>query len=70
MKRENNNEHDELAIMILTRNSDKLGYVSRSKNEVLTRLMDSGKLIFGKIEDKCWKGSWLKLDIKIYLRDI
>ena len=70
MKREQNNKFDPLAILLLSKEGQKLGYVPKNKNEVLARLMDAGKLIFGKIEDKQWHGCWLKLDVKIYMREI
>jgi hypothetical protein len=33
------------------------------------RLMDAGTLLFGKLEGKSWVGGWLKLDIRVFLRD-
>ena len=39
-----------------------LGYVPRVKNEALARLMDAGKLLFGKIESKQWQGDWLQIE--------
>ena len=70
MQREPNNQFDTLAIMLISKDGEKLGYIPQNKNEVLARLMDAGKLIFGKIENKKWIGHWLKLDIKVYLREI
>ncbi|NUP99842.1 MAG: HIRAN domain-containing protein [Armatimonadetes bacterium] len=67
--REPENPHDELAILILTEAGEKLGYVPRAKNEVLARLMDGGKLVFAKLEAKEWVNAWLKLDVRVYLRD-
>jgi len=32
--------------------------------------LDAGKLIFGRIEAKEWKGKWLKIDVRVYLRDL
>ena len=37
--------------------------------EVLARLMDAGKLLFGRLEAKSWVGGWLKLEIRVFLRD-
>jgi hypothetical protein len=70
LRREPENEHDSLAILLLTQKGEKLGYIPREKNEILARLMDAGKIIFGKIENKAWYGKWLKMMIKIYLREI
>lgn len=68
-KRDANNKYDKLAIAIYDEAGNNIGYVPRDKNEVLARLMDGGKLIFGKIKEKQWVNSWLQIDIKIYMRD-
>ena len=70
LKREPNNEYDNNAILILTEEGQKLGYVPQEKNEVLSKLMDAGKLLFGRLDEKSWVDNWLKLDIQVYLRDL
>jgi len=57
-------------MLILTEDGRKLGYVPQEKNEVLSNLMDAGKLIFGRLVEKDWVDSWLKLDVQLYLRDL
>jgi len=69
LKREPDNPHDPLAIMILTEAGEHLGYVPRAKNETLARLMDAGKLLFAKLESKSWQGDCLRVSTHIYLRD-
>lgn len=69
-KREPNNPHDELAILIFDQQGNKLGYVPKAKNEVIARLMDAGKLIFGRLEEKQWFEAWLRLDIRVFMRDL
>jgi hypothetical protein len=69
LKREPTNEHDALAIMIFDEKGNHFGYVPRAKNEVLARLMDAGKLLFGRLESKEWQGDWLKAAVRIFLRD-
>ncbi len=69
LRREPRNPHDELAIMILTESGHHVGYVPRAKNEALARLMDAGKLLFARLDSKCWKNDWLQADIRVYLRD-
>ena len=69
-KRETDNQYDKLAIVILDTKGQKLGYVPRDRNEVIARLMDAGKLIFGKLERKQWHDDWLKVDIRVYMRDM
>jgi len=70
LKREPKNEYDGNAILILTEDGQKLGYVPQEKNEVLSNLMDVGKLLFGKLNEKTWVDDWLKLDVQVYLRDL
>ena len=57
-------------ILILTEDGRKLGYVPQEKNEVLSNLMDAGKLLFGRLNEKTWVDDWLKLDVQVYLRDL
>ena len=70
LKREPKNEYDDKAILILTEDGQKLGYVPQERNEILSRLMDAGKLLFGRLDEKNWVGRWLRLDIQVYLRDL
>ena len=70
LKREPDNKNDAKAILILTEDGQKLGYVPKEKNEVLSNLMDAGKLLFGRLDEKSWMGTWLRLDIQVYLRDL
>ena len=69
LKREPDNAHDALAIMVFAESGTHLGYVPRAKNEALARLMDAGKWIFAKLESKRWEGDWLQAEVQIYLRD-
>ena len=70
LKREPKNEYDGNAILILTEEGQKLGYVPQEKNEVLSNLMDAGKLLFGRLDEKTWVDNWLKVDVQVYLRDL
>ena len=69
LKREPDNAHDALAIMVFDESGTHLGYVPRAKNEALARLMDAGKCLFARLESKCWQGDWLQAEMQIYLRD-
>jgi len=70
LKREPKNKNDNKAILILTEDGQKLGYVPKEKNEVLSNLMDAGKLLFGRLNKKIWVDTWLRLDIQVFLRDL
>jgi hypothetical protein len=49
LRREPNNVHDELAIVILTVTAQKLGYLPKFRNPVLARLMDAGKSLVAEV---------------------
>ena len=70
LKREPKNKYDDKAILILTEDGQKLGYLPQERNEILSRLMDAGKLLFGRLDEKNWVDRWLRLDIQVYLRDL
>jgi len=67
--REPDNKYDKKAIVIKTVDGDKVGYVPRQDNVIFSRLMDAGKLLFGRVSSKDMKGEWLRIGIKVYLKD-
>ena len=67
--REPENKYDEKAIVIKNAHGIKVGYVPKRDNVVFSRLMDAGKILFGKITHKEWQNRWLKISIKIYLHE-
>lgn len=44
------------------------GYIPRAKNEAIARLMDAGKLLFGRLESKEKQGTWLKAEMRVFMR--
>ena len=67
--REPDNQYDPKAIVIKNSNGVKLGYVPQADNIIFSRLMDAGKLLFGRIEDIETRGKWLKIYIQVYLQE-
>ncbi len=67
--RETKNEYDNNAIAIHTQDNNKIGYVPKDKNDIISKLLDGGKNIYAKISDMEWKGNWLKINIDVYLKD-
>lgn len=67
--REPDNQHDPQAIRVETTTNKKIGYIPQQDNLVLSRLMDGGKILFGKVKEKDLRGKWLMVKIKIYLLD-
>lgn len=68
--RDVHNVHDDNAIEVRHKNHVKIGYVPRSDNIIFARLMDAGKLLFGRVVDKEMQGKWVKITMTIYLKDI
>jgi hypothetical protein len=68
IKREGKNEFDKFAVALYYK-TVKVGYIPKDKNEVIARLMDAGKAFYATIEAKDWEGTWLRLDVKIYIKD-
>ncbi len=67
--REPDNPHDPQAIRIETIHEKKIGYIPQQDNVVFSRLMDAGKLLFGKVTDKEMRGNWLRIKINIYFHE-
>lgn len=67
--REPQNPYDNKAIVIKNSDGIKIGYVPKADNVIFARLMDAGKLLFGKITEKKMVGNWLRIDIKVYLNE-
>ncbi len=68
LKREATNKFDKKAVAIFFQEQN-IGYIPKEKNEVIANLMDAGKKFSAKLISKNWEGTWLKLDIEIYLND-
>ena len=47
--REPENEYDEWAVSVYTKEDKQIGYVTRFKNEMMARLMDYGKKFFAYV---------------------
>ena len=68
LQREPENEFDKFAIKLLYKNN-KLGYIPKSKNQTIARLMDVGKQFYAKVLAKEWEGKWLRMDLEVFLKD-
>jgi hypothetical protein len=68
LQREPDNQFDEFAIKLLYKDN-KLGYIPKSKNQTIARLMDVGKQFYAKVSTKEWEGKWLKMDLEVFLKD-
>lgn len=67
--REPDNPYDEFAILIKTMDGVKIGYIPQKDNIIFARLMDEGKLFWGKITEKEKKGNWLRIKIQVFMHE-
>ncbi|HEL2041094.1 HIRAN domain-containing protein [Streptococcus suis] len=68
--RDIHNSFDKNAIEIRNMDGIKIGFVPQKDNVIFSRLMDAGKLLFGKVTNKELQGNWVKIYIGIYLQDL
>jgi hypothetical protein len=65
-----NNKFDERAILIMTKDGKKLGYIPEKDNIIFSRLMDAGKMLSANItEIKKKTIDYHQISISIYLVD-
>lgn len=71
--REPDNRDNPYAIMLFTREGDKLGYLSQNNNGILSAMMDAGKYLYAVAEDVQLNEDprWWRADLMagIYLED-
>ena len=67
--REPENKFDPQVIRVENQKEEKIGYIPQQDNIVFSRLMDAGKILFGKIKSKEKCGNWYKIDIRIYMHE-
>lgn len=63
------NKFDSNAIMLLSKDRKKVGYVPEKDNVIFARLMDAGKKLSAKITGIEKKGSFTKIAVSIFLVD-
>ena len=68
--RREDNPFDAKAILVLTEEGKKLGYVPEKDNIVFSRLMDAGKILKAKVLSVKPKGGYTQINIGIYLVDL
>ncbi len=67
--REPDNPNDKHAIRIETINKEKIGYVPRQNNVVISRLMDAGKKIVAEVTEIESRGNWFRILFAIFLHE-
>ncbi len=65
--RDISNTDDECAIAIKNESNDTIGYLPRNDNVIIARLMEAGKLVYGKISKIEIRERWIRIRMKIFL---
>ncbi|MCL1847718.1 MAG: HIRAN domain-containing protein [Coriobacteriia bacterium] len=69
-QRDKDNPYDKLAIRVMNHNDVRIGFIPCDKNEILARLMDGGKLLYGEIMEKALiDRHWNKITMRVFLDD-
>lgn len=68
MRRDAANPYDEHAIALYV-GEIRIGWVPRSDNQIISRLMDAGKTLVCRVQGAEWINDWLKVSIRISMLD-
>lgn len=68
-QRDPQNIFDEWAIRVMLPGKGRIGFVPADLNQIIARLMDGGKCVFGQIVDIEQLGRWTKVSMEVYLDD-
>ena len=63
------NKFDSNAILVISSDNRKVGYIPEKDNIIFARLMDAGKMLSAQISSIDIKGTFHKISIGIYLVD-
>lgn len=70
LKRESDNPYDKNAIQIATEKGYVIGYVPKQDNLILKQLLDSGKYLYGIIEDLDLDENYMQIDVVMSYKDV
>lgn len=68
-QRDLENLFDEWAIKVILPGKGRVGFVPADTNQILARLMDGGKCVFGQVSGIEQLGHWIKVSMEVYLDD-
>lgn len=71
LRRDPDNAYDDRAIAVHMAGDVRIGWIPQERNEVVSRLMDAGKMLYAKVKSKAWSksGKWLMIDVALFMRD-
>ena len=69
--RDPDNEYDPQAIGVFVNGNVRVGWIPQDRNDVISRLMDAGKVVYAKLQSReTTESGWLKMEIGVFLHDI
>lgn len=68
-QRDPENILDEWAIKVILPGKGRVGFVPADTNQILARLMDGGKCVFGQVSGIEQLGHWTRVSMEVYLDD-
>ncbi len=63
------NPHDKWAVEVFDSQGRRMGFLPADSNEMIARLMDAGKCIYGKHTYASKRGAWNRIHMEVYLDD-
>ena len=63
------NPHDKWAVEVFDSQGRRMGFLPADSNEMIARLMDAGKCIYGKHAYASKRGAWNRIHMEVYLDD-
>lgn len=67
--RDPENIFDEWAIKVILPGKGRIGFVPEDLNQIVARLMDGGKCVFGQVTGVEKLGRWMKVSMEVFLDD-
>ena len=67
LKHENTNENDWNAVLLLTQAGEKLGYLPREDNRVVSKLIEGGKILHAEVQGIEMRSHWVDISITVFL---
>lgn len=63
------NPHDQWAVELYDQQERRMGFLPADSNEMIARMMDAGKLIYGTFTYASKRGAWNRIHMEVYLDD-
>ena len=66
-KRNRKNKFDEWTVDVYTQEGKRIGLLPLGENEIVARLLDSNRTVYGRVKRLEQRSSWVNLEMRIFL---